>query len=280
MSVEVHRTWPLAASVWPTVAICSFYVLVAKVIGPKLMTNRNAVQLTNLKLVYNVLMVIVNLILFLSFGFNGWFNKYDLTCQPVDWSDSGLALSRTTYVYFLTRFVEFVDTLFFLLSKKFDHISPLHLIHHSTVPICTWIGFTMSPNGHGTMSTFLNSGVHVLMYTYYALAALGPNVRKHLWWKRYLTQVQLIQFAVIFGHGVQVLFRPSCDFPRVAIYALLGTMVYLFGLFAHFYVHSYLMKKNSSLSKVSKLTVGDGDGLSVDPITCGGTIVRRHQRGA
>ena len=30
------------------------------------------------------------------------------------------------------------------------------------------------------------------MYTYYGLAALGPSVQKYLWWKKYLTWVQLV----------------------------------------------------------------------------------------
>ena len=38
----------------------------------------------------------------------------------------------------------------------------------------------------------LNSGIHVIMYTYYFLSAFGPAVRKYLWWKKYLTMLQLV----------------------------------------------------------------------------------------
>ena len=38
----------------------------------------------------------------------------------------------------------------------------------------------------------LNTGVHVLMYTYYGLAALGPQWQRYLWWKKYLTTLQLV----------------------------------------------------------------------------------------
>ena len=37
----------------------------------------------------------------------------------------------------------------------------------------------------------LNCAVHVLMYTYYMLAAIGVDQR-YLWWKRYLTRIQLV----------------------------------------------------------------------------------------
>ena len=36
----------------------------------------------------------------------------------------------------------------------------------------------------------INSCIHVLMYGYYFLAALGPRVQRYLWWKRYLTRLQ------------------------------------------------------------------------------------------
>ena len=38
----------------------------------------------------------------------------------------------------------------------------------------------------------VNSGIHVIMYSYYLLAGLGPNFRKFLWWKRYMTTFQLV----------------------------------------------------------------------------------------
>jgi elongation of very long chain fatty acids protein 4 len=50
-------------------------------------------------------------------------------------------------------------------------------------------------------STFLNSLVHVVMYTYYFTAAmLGSNEKakkKYLWWGRYLTQFQMFQFVTM-----------------------------------------------------------------------------------
>ena len=49
-----------------------------------------------------------------------------------------------------------------------------------------------------------NSFVHISMYTYYCLAALGPHMQKYLWWKKYLTTLQLVSclflsFFQLFG---------------------------------------------------------------------------------
>ena len=38
----------------------------------------------------------------------------------------------------------------------------------------------------------INSFVHIWMYLYYALAAIGPHMQKYLGWKRYLTALQLV----------------------------------------------------------------------------------------
>lgn len=44
------------------------------------------------------------------------------------------------------------------------------------------------------LPAMVNSFIHVLMYSYYGLSALGPAVSKYLWWKKYLTILQLVSF--------------------------------------------------------------------------------------
>jgi len=42
-------------------------------------------------------------------------------------------------------------------------------------------------------SPMLNCSVHVIMYSYYGLS-LFPSLRKYLWWKKYVTLIQLVRF--------------------------------------------------------------------------------------
>jgi len=35
------------------------------------------------------------------------------------------------------------------------------------------------------------------MYTYYGLAAIGPHMQKYLWWKKYLTKLQLVSSVTV-----------------------------------------------------------------------------------
>jgi hypothetical protein len=66
----------------------------------------------------------------------------------------------------------------------------------------------------------VNSFIHVVMYSYYGLSALGPHMQKYLWWKRYLTMMQLVSFfsspdpkghASYCHHWASVV-RPSVNF--------------------------------------------------------------------
>ena len=44
--------------------------------------------------------------------------------------------------------------------------------------------FRFVGGGQSGFGPFLNSGVHMVMYLYYFLAACGPSLQKYLWWKR------------------------------------------------------------------------------------------------
>ena len=95
----------------------------------------------------------------------------------------------------------------FLLRKKYSQITFLHIYHHSTMPILWWIGTKWLPGGQckfliifqiyikifsAFFGVMLNSFIHILMYSYYGLTSFGPKVQKYLWWKKYITMMQLV----------------------------------------------------------------------------------------
>lgn len=41
---------------------------------------------------------------------------------------------RGSYIYYISKFIEFFDTFFFILRKRFDQVSTLHVIHHGIMP--------------------------------------------------------------------------------------------------------------------------------------------------
>lgn len=82
--------------------------------------------------------------------------------------------------------------IFFVLRKKESQVTFLHLYHHTLTPLETWICVKFIAGGHGTLGNLINNAVHVVMYGYYMLAAMGPEYQKYLWWKKHLTIVQLV----------------------------------------------------------------------------------------
>jgi hypothetical protein len=83
--------------------------------------------------------------------------------------------------------------IFFVLRKKDEHVSLLHVVHHGIMPMSVWFGVRFTPGGHSTFFGLLNTFVHIVMYFYYMVAAMGPQYQKFIWWKKYLTAFQMVR---------------------------------------------------------------------------------------
>lgn len=89
--------------------------------------------------------------------------------------------------------VSHVFQVFFVLRKKDKQVTFLHLYHHTVMPMISWGATKYYPGGHGSFIGMINSFVHIIMYTYYLLSAFGPRVQPYLWWKKYITTMQLVR---------------------------------------------------------------------------------------
>jgi hypothetical protein len=63
------------------------------------------------------------------------------------------------------------------------------------------IKLSVFAGGHGTLLGLINSFVHIIMYSYYLLSALGPTVQKYLWWKKYITTLQMVRHLCVCQTG-------------------------------------------------------------------------------
>ncbi|KAM9684163.1 very long chain fatty acid elongase 4-like isoform 1-T6 [Dama dama] len=66
---------------------------------------------------------------------------------------------------------------FFILRKKPEQITFLHIYHHGTMLFNWWAGVKYVPGGQAFFVRMLSSLVHVFMHLYYGLASLGPCLR-------------------------------------------------------------------------------------------------------
>lgn len=90
--------------------------------------------------------------------------------------------------------IECLDTFFFIIRGRTHLVTWLHVYHHCTMIPITWAGVKWVAGGEIFQPVAVNCTIHVIMYSYYAFAALGPKWRKYLWWKRYLTMLQMVCF--------------------------------------------------------------------------------------
>ena len=228
---------------WSTLAMIGAYLYFIRVIGPEFMAHRKAFDLKKTILVYNVAMVVLSAWMFtegfflLNYGLDTW------GCQVVNAAQTDAPELRKLWLgwlFFITKFVEFADTVFFILRKKTSQVSALHVIHHALVPFLVWIGFKFVPGGSNAFFPLINSLVHTVMYTYYGLSTLGPWMQPYLWWKKYLTRIQMVQFVLIILNSLRLLFLPHCQFPRAFIYLTVFNGALFLVLFAGFYRQAYI----------------------------------------
>lgn len=74
-------------------------------------------------------------------------------------------LGAVVYIFYLSKYYEFFDTVFLALAQK--PTIPLHLWHHAAMPFVTW-SWLSGPWLEGAWwCAFVNSLIHTIMYSYY-----------------------------------------------------------------------------------------------------------------
>ncbi|KAK7099618.1 very long chain fatty acid elongase 4-like [Littorina saxatilis] len=244
--------WPFMRSPESVVLLTGIYLLVVKY-GPSYMANRQPVRATGLMVSYNFFMVGLSLYMFFEFFACGYNGRFDFLCQPCDYSRTpqGYREASVAWWYFFSKIIEFLDTIFAIIRKKNGQLTFLHVYHHSTMALICWYVAKYVPGGEKFYAGGFNVLVHVFMYTYYALAAMGPQVQKYLWWKRYLTKFQMIQFVSVNTRSLLSLFV-ECRYPAWINVVAIFYSSSLLALFANFYRQSYIEAKSKKESEKLK----------------------------
>ncbi|KAM7348128.1 very long chain fatty acid elongase AAEL008004 [Cochliomyia hominivorax] len=245
---------PLVYSPFPVFLIIASYLAFVLYYGPKWMEKRQAFQLKYIMRVYNAIQVIANILLFvIGFPNSYGHKKFSFTCQPIDPTNTEpwmMRLLYVTYGYYLTKYLDLFDTIFIVLRKKNQQISFLHVYHHAGMVLGVYIYTTFLPGSHSTMLGLINLIVHTVMYSYYFVTSLRP-IKETLWWKRHITQLQLLQFGYLAVHFLMVIFRNTCGHPNAV--ALVGFMqnIFMFALFFEFYYKTYLKNSKKTVNNLS-----------------------------
>lgn len=260
MDYIVHRYWHeegdprtkdfpmMNYGLMPVLVLLTVYILFVKVVGPRLMRDREPFQLRTVIIIYNIINVLVNIFFFFATIFLLDYGKrmfqFDFP-DRTDTSTNELRICFLSYTYMWCKVFDLLDTIFFVLRKKQSQITFLHLYHHSIVPLIMWMGIRLVPTaGPAGVFPLLNSVIHSIMYTYYALAAMGPEYQKYLFWKKYITIIQLIQFVCYIVHGTVFLILQR-GYPSFIVYVSYIQSPLFFFLFYQFFKSTYITSKKA-----------------------------------
>lgn len=240
------RNWfLLEGSPVPVWIITIAYLVLVTYIGPKFMKNRKPFNPVNFMITYNLSLVALSTYMFVEILLSTSAAGYHWFCAPYNQDTSNnpleMRVANVLWIYTVSKVVEFMDTVLMVLRKKQNQVTFLHVFHHASILNIWWWVQSFLPGGQAWFSACLNSFVHIIMYTYYGLCLI-PSLKEHLWWKKYITSMQLIQFVLILYHTVQT-YTSGCDFPLWGIILLTSYMIILLILFGNFYIQSYIRKK-------------------------------------
>lgn len=254
------ETGVLLRSPMPILGFTVGYVLFVCFIGPFMMRNREPFQLKSLIRFYNLLMVFLAGILFLrlydAMGSLGAMVDCKKVFNVRD--ESGTKVYQMANFILSVRLSEYLDTIFFTLRKKPNQITFLHVFHHAFVPMYAYWVLRTAPLRFNVYILLINSLVHVLMYFYYYLATFQQSrdpsnkgkekkpgfvmliVQKLLMFKKYMTQLQILQFVTLGLYAIWAAVQPNqCGVPWTYIIANFLLAFGFLSMFLHFYLKMY-----------------------------------------
>lgn len=171
------------------------------------MRDRQPLHLNYLLAAHNFFLCAFSLVLFLgqsyvAYGIFMHRGLYGLYCGTFDdaWD---YPMAQWSIAFYLSKYYELLDTIFLVLRKR--PLTLLHVYHHSIVIPVSWMA-VHSQIFMGWITAYNNAGVHVVMYFYFGMYALG--YRSSL--RKYITSLQLLQFFIDISTSV----------PFIVIYAL------------------------------------------------------------
>lgn len=173
----------------------------------------------------------------------GW-SCYRIPTSPEEVTADFMNFYALEWWCILFRMSEFFETIVFVLRKKQNQVSILHVYHHIIVVTLLWVHLKYNAGINECFIFWLNTSVHVVMYTYYFLSSfenLKPSLAKV---KIFLTTLQIAQLFLLFLHCIFVLNSCYDSWVYKIQTANLGLLI---ALFVNFFVRSYLKKKKKAL---------------------------------
>lgn len=133
----------------------------------------------------------------------------------------------------MSKILDFGDTFFIIVRRKWRQLSFLHVYHHASILMVSWLFQRTAFDGDTYYAIFANSSIHAIMYFYYFLRTFNVKVPAVI--KMMVTNMQIIQFITMLSQAVYN-YCLDCPFPtRLLLFYFfyICTMLFLFMDFAN-----------------------------------------------
>ena len=242
-ALYMRQTW------WVPIVVALVYCELVFV-GQKYMRDRKPMDLKLALCIWNSILAIFSIMCSLkivpyfvyTFLFSG--PAYFITRIGTMSYGQGGEVSFWCFAFVMSKYVELIDTAFLVLRKK--PVALLHWYHHATVLVLSIQSMAvLGPTG--VVMAAMNSLVHSVMYTYYAIAAVARPPR----WGKIVTRLQIAQMIAGTVMGVAVFGVPYFVPHSYGVLAnnamIVGIYVSYLVLFAQFYSRRYQIEKAKSV---------------------------------
>nr|AWJ25041.1 fatty acid elongase [Nilaparvata lugens] len=234
------RHYPLVYTPLPY-TIVAIFLFFTYYLGPKYMRGRQPYRLEKIVIIYNFLQMIFNGYLVVNVvRLCYWPLRYSLWCQPVETGTSPreVALTDFVWLYYMSKIIDVLDTVFIILRKKYSQLTLLHVYHHAGMILISWCGIKYVPGGQSLITGVTNCFVHVVMYGYYLLTLVDKRYASS-WWKKHITQMQMFQFFIICVHH-SISAVSDCGYNRYISALVVPCTFSITYLFVIFYWNAYI----------------------------------------
>jgi len=244
-----NANWPFT-SYPPMITTVITYLLVIFSLR-EYMKNRKRFELTALVPLHNLFLSTLSLVMLVGASYE--LLKFlrtseqptsDLFCDT-DHKLIDHPINYWMYIFYLSKYYELFDTVIIVLKKR--PLIFLHVYHHIITMVLVYVMMdTKVPVRWLPMVA--NCAVHVPMYYYYGISALGMTV----WWKKHITVMQITQFVLdLLGNSTFFYFYfkgYKCSSSAEAVLFGQSILVSFLILFMNFFKKTYAEGKSPSTS--------------------------------
>jgi elongation of very long chain fatty acids protein 6 len=163
-----------------------------------------------------------------------------LHCSKQIWNDSKSGIATWAVIFYVSKFYEFIDMWILVLNKQSP--SFLQKFHHFGIALTMYCGVITESNWL-IWILVLNSSIHTMMYTNFALAKLG--YRSPL--ASILTNLQMLQFITWIVMASCIFFYQDCESATPASKASLVAIQLYAVCFIYLIKKKYAKKKNNQI---------------------------------